>query len=136
MSIAPREPGAPAVKVACPACRSPLVLSVARPPTGTPALPLPAVGLTARESEVAGLFATGLRPRQIARRLGVSVHTARAHVKAIMRKLDVHSQARYSTRSTEPRTPLQPPTRLAHRPARMRTTASARIVRENKGSRR
>ena len=34
-----------------------------------------------RESEVLRLFAAGLRVRQIARRLGVSIHTGRAHLK-------------------------------------------------------
>jgi len=48
--------------------------------------------LSPREQQVLLAFGSGLRVRQIARTLGVSVHTARAHVKAIMRKLDVHSQ--------------------------------------------
>jgi len=48
--------------------------------------------LSPREHEVLVAFASGLRVRQIARSLGVSVHTARAHLKAIMRKLNVHSQ--------------------------------------------
>ncbi len=49
--------------------------------------------LSPREQEVLLAFAAGLRARQIARSLGVSVHTARAHLKAIMRKLEVHSQS-------------------------------------------
>ncbi len=52
----------------------------------------PASLLSPREQEVLTAFASGLRVRQIARTLGVSVHTARAHMKAVMRKLNVHSQ--------------------------------------------
>jgi two-component system nitrate/nitrite response regulator NarL len=48
--------------------------------------------LSPREQEVLLAFGAGLRVQQIARTLGVSVHTARAHLKAIMRKLNVHSQ--------------------------------------------
>jgi DNA-binding NarL/FixJ family response regulator len=49
-------------------------------------------GLTAREHEVLELMAAGLDPRAIARRLGISVHTCRGHVKALLAKLGVHSQ--------------------------------------------
>jgi DNA-binding NarL/FixJ family response regulator len=52
----------------------------------------PVAALSPREREVLLAFASGLRVRQIARTLGVSIHTARAHLKAIMRKLNVHSQ--------------------------------------------
>ena len=52
----------------------------------------PGAVLSPREQEVLLTFGSGLRVGQIARTLGVSVHTARAHLKAIMRKLDVHSQ--------------------------------------------
>jgi DNA-binding CsgD family transcriptional regulator len=89
--IGPTEPAA--VPVACPACRSPLVLTVARPWAEGGTLPAPAVPLTPRESETLRLLAAGFRGRQIARRLGVSIHTARAHVKAILRKFSAHSQA-------------------------------------------
>ena len=49
-------------------------------------------GLTAREHEVLELMAAGLDPKAIARRLGISVHTCRGHVKALLAKLGVHSQ--------------------------------------------
>jgi DNA-binding NarL/FixJ family response regulator len=49
-------------------------------------------GLTAREHEVLELMASGLDPRAIARRLGISLHTCRGYVKAVLAKLDAHSQ--------------------------------------------
>lgn len=49
-------------------------------------------GLTAREHEVLDLMGSGLDPRAIARRLGISVHTCRGYVKAVLAKLDAHSQ--------------------------------------------
>jgi two-component system nitrate/nitrite response regulator NarL len=70
-----------------------LLTAVARePPDGEP-YRAPATALSPREQQVLLAFASGLRVRQIARTLGVSIHTARAHLKAIMRKLNVHSQA-------------------------------------------
>ena len=91
MNVDRTEP-AHSVGVACPACRSPLVLSIARPWAEGGTWPAPSTPLTPRESEVLRLFASGLRARQIARRLGVSIHTARAHVKALLRKFGAHSQ--------------------------------------------
>ena len=43
--------------------------------------------LTARESEVLALMITGASNKQIARSLGISVHTAKFHVAAIIAKL-------------------------------------------------
>jgi DNA-binding NarL/FixJ family response regulator len=48
----------------------------------------PLVPLTAREEEVVGLLAQGLSNRQIARRLGISEHTAKFHIGRILDKLD------------------------------------------------
>jgi DNA-binding NarL/FixJ family response regulator len=52
----------------------------------------PATGLTERESEVLLWLGRGLDPQTIARRLGISVHTCRGHVKSILAKLQAHSQ--------------------------------------------
>lgn len=49
--------------------------------------------LTARELEVARLVATGLRNREIAERLAVSVRTAESHVDQIRTKLGFRSRA-------------------------------------------
>ena len=51
----------------------------------------PAV-LSARESEVLQLMATGASNKAIARALGISAHTAKFHVTAIMTKLDATSR--------------------------------------------
>jgi two-component system nitrate/nitrite response regulator NarL len=48
--------------------------------------------LTAREHEVLVLLGEGRRAGQIAAGLGVSVATARNHIRAILRKLECHSQ--------------------------------------------
>lgn len=50
-----------------------------------------APSLTDRERRVLVLLGEGLAPKQIARQLGISVHTARGHVKAILAKLRCHS---------------------------------------------
>lgn len=49
-------------------------------------------GLTPREREVLELMGEALDPRAIAKRLVVSEHTVRGHVKNILRKLGAHSQ--------------------------------------------
>jgi DNA-binding CsgD family transcriptional regulator len=46
------------------------------------------VSLTPRELEVLALLAEGMSNKAIARRLGISVHTAKFHVGALMDKLD------------------------------------------------
>lgn len=48
--------------------------------------------LTPRELEVLGLLGRGMDPTSIAEELGLSVHTARGHVKRILAKLGAHSQ--------------------------------------------
>lgn len=48
--------------------------------------------LTDRETRVAALVGGGVRTREIADALGISVHTARRHVEAVLRKLGVHSR--------------------------------------------
>ncbi|TNC66845.1 response regulator transcription factor [Rubellimicrobium roseum] len=45
-------------------------------------------GLTAREREVLALLTEGASNKEIARRLGISVHTAKFHVGRVIDKLD------------------------------------------------
>jgi len=52
------------------------------------ASPDDAVGLTPREAEVLALLAEGASNKLIARRLGISVHTAKFHVGSLLDKLD------------------------------------------------
>ncbi|WP_207022916.1 response regulator transcription factor [Phycicoccus sp. DTK01] len=59
---------------------------------GAAAPPQETVRLTAREDEVLHLLADGLDPASIARRLGISRHTSRGYVAALLTKLDAHSQ--------------------------------------------
>ncbi|WP_215544587.1 response regulator [Amycolatopsis sp. CA-230715] len=65
-------------------------------------------GLTRREREVLGLMGEGLTTNAIARRLVVSAHTARGHVKNVLRKLGAHSQLEAVVIAT--RIGLLPPT--------------------------
>ena len=48
--------------------------------------------LTARQHEVLALLADGLGTEEIASRLGVAEETARNHIRALFRQLDVHSR--------------------------------------------
>jgi DNA-binding CsgD family transcriptional regulator len=50
------------------------------------------VNLTARERDVLAALADGASNKVIARRLGISFHTAKFHVAAIMAKLDADSR--------------------------------------------
>jgi DNA-binding NarL/FixJ family response regulator len=60
-------------------------------PAGAP-MPPEDMPLTPREHEVLLLLGRGLDPTNIARELGLSIHTARGHVKRILAKLGAHSQ--------------------------------------------
>jgi PAS domain S-box-containing protein len=51
-----------------------------------------AAGLTPREHEVLELLADGRDAVEIARRLDLSLHSVRGHIKSLLRKLRVHSQ--------------------------------------------
>ena len=53
----------------------------------------PEAGLTRREREVLELLAAGASNKVIARRLGLSFHTAKAHVAAVLQKLGASSRA-------------------------------------------
>jgi DNA-binding CsgD family transcriptional regulator len=49
--------------------------------------------LTLREREVLRLLAAGFTYAQVARSLGISLHTVGSHIKNLYRKLDVHNAA-------------------------------------------
>ena len=56
-------------------------------------IPQAASGLTARETEVLRLVAEGLANKEIAFRLGISEHTVKFHVSALLGKLGAGSRA-------------------------------------------
>ncbi len=56
--------------------------------------------LTAREMEVVALIAEGLPNKTIARRLGISEHTVKFHVNAILTKLGAQSRTEAVVRAT------------------------------------
>jgi DNA-binding NarL/FixJ family response regulator len=60
-----------------------------------------AAALTARESDVVLLLASGLSYSQIGDRLGVSLNTVGSHIKNAYRKLDVHSATAAVMRAVE-----------------------------------
>jgi DNA-binding NarL/FixJ family response regulator len=68
--------------------------------------------LTVRERQVLALMGEGLDPQTISRRLVVSRHTARGHVKNILMKLGAHSQLEAVVIATRagylPRSPADP----------------------------
>lgn len=55
-------------------------------------------GMTPREVEVALLLAEGCSNSTVARRLGISPHTARHHTQRVLGKLGVHSRAEAGAR--------------------------------------
>ena len=63
---------------------------VVLPPGGGRA---PTLDLTPRQRVVVELIAQGLRNREIADRLGISLHTVRRHVEALLRRLNVPTRA-------------------------------------------
>jgi two-component system, NarL family, nitrate/nitrite response regulator NarL len=70
--------------------------ALSSPTAGTDVEPL-----TARETEVVELIATGLSNKLIAERLGISAHTVKFHVNAILAKLDVHSRTEAVVRAVQ-----------------------------------
>lgn len=48
--------------------------------------------LTPRQCEVLSMLDEGMTTKQIAQNLGISIHTARHHVQAILRRLDSPTQ--------------------------------------------
>lgn len=52
-----------------------------------------ALDITPRQRVVVELIAQGLRNREIAQRLGISLHTVRRHVEALLKRLGVRTRA-------------------------------------------
>lgn len=63
-----------------------LYIAVAHEPTNGGAS---SATLTQRQREVSELLRDGLQNREIARRLGISVHTVRRHVESVLSRLEV-----------------------------------------------
>ncbi|NDJ53061.1 MAG: response regulator transcription factor [Chloroflexi bacterium] len=63
-------------------------------------IPPPLESLTPREDEVLQLVAEGLSNRAIAQRLGISEHTVKFHINAIMTKLNAQSRTEAVVRAT------------------------------------
>jgi DNA-binding NarL/FixJ family response regulator len=102
--VLPPDAGAAQIAAALVALARGLVVAppglVPPPPATTAAAPVvvvaaePAAGsLTPREREVLALLAAGAANKVIARRLGVSFHTAKAHVASVLAKLGASSRA-------------------------------------------
>lgn len=70
-----------------------LCVSVASATANHTATNASATELTPRQREVLGLLRQGLQNREIAERLGISLHTVRRHVEALLTRLDVPSRA-------------------------------------------
>ena len=68
---------------------SPLAPKAARAVLSARSERLPAEELTEREREVLGLVAAGLANKQIARRLGISEKTVKAHLTSVFRQIGV-----------------------------------------------
>jgi DNA-binding NarL/FixJ family response regulator len=64
-------------------------IPTSRPPRSSP---LVGAGLTARETQVLDLLATGASNKHIARRLGVSVHTVERHVANVYPKIGARNR--------------------------------------------
>lgn len=69
-----------------------LVRVVQGQPKTTPDTATPFDSLTPRENEILSLLAEGQSNKVIARNLGISDGTVKLHVKAILRKLGIHSR--------------------------------------------
>lgn len=95
-------PDAPALSLPSPApVSAPVSAPVAAPQSATSPRAQPHYGtldpkkvatLTPRERDILSALASGQHVKDIAQDLDISTHTARNHMKAILRKLDVHSQ--------------------------------------------
>ncbi len=76
------------------------LLAVSVLPEAETTLEAPAEDLTPRENEVLQLLAEGLANKAIALRLGISDHTVKFHVNAILGKLDAQSRTEAVVRAT------------------------------------
>lgn len=77
-----------------------MMRQVARPVAGS--LPiLDGLRLTPRELEVLDLLSQARDVQGIARRLGISIHTARGYVKSLLAKFEVHTQLELVVRARE-----------------------------------
>lgn len=65
--------------------------------------PAPAVNLSPRERELLALLVEGLTAKEIADRLGVSIHTTDTHTRHLYVKLGVHSRAAAAARALRDR---------------------------------
>ncbi len=98
-AVLPRDASTAEVQAVLPAVAQGLAvlppaaaLALAGPPETAPDGPSPGP-LTPREREVLSLLAAGASNKVIARRLGLSFHTAKAHVAAVLHKLGASSRA-------------------------------------------
>jgi DNA-binding CsgD family transcriptional regulator len=66
-----------------------------------------AVDLTARQSQLLQLVASGYTNAQIGRRLGISANTVRKHLENVFERLDVHSRTAAVTRAGLPPAPTR-----------------------------
>ena len=80
------------IAIALQAAAADLVV-LTRESTTSPAASQAASGLTARETEVLRMIAEGLANKEIAGRLGISEHTVKFHVSALLGKLGAGSRA-------------------------------------------
>jgi DNA-binding NarL/FixJ family response regulator len=77
------------------------LLDGAAPADAAPDLDEAGARLTPRELEVLAAMADGASNKAIARRLGISFHTAKFHVAAILAKLDADSRTEAVTRAAQ-----------------------------------
>lgn len=78
-----------------------LVAAQGSPAAPSPAAPSPAARLTPREEEVLDLLREGFTNNEIGRLLGISTRTAKAHVAAVIEKLDVVDRTQAVARGYE-----------------------------------
>ncbi|HZU97228.1 MAG TPA: helix-turn-helix transcriptional regulator, partial [Planctomycetota bacterium] len=96
-----RDAGARRLAAALGACAQGLVVLDDTLPLVKREVPIAADTLTARELEVLQLVAQGLANKQISAQLGVSDHTAKFHVNAILAKLGARSRTEAVVRAAK-----------------------------------